>query len=877
MKRTASPPSGRLWFWLWLGVISALVVVVLWLGTKHDFDRELETRERFFEGAVRVVEGIVRNFQEELGEASRGRFEHLAVAIAWREDPLLGAVLSPAHGGSTLSWPPTLKASLEKVEALLPPGRGWALVEEGEWGARGVVALRISKPEVRGALLLELPKLLLVSFASPPAGGPLVVWLVTEEGSLRFFSCELQRGAPGEWTCFPQRKAPFDHSAELLIGRRTQLAEGISLGKRVWVGSESIAVGLFVPTETLGSFSAAWVALVALWAFLVGSAVVAWRHWSALEARNVANQAHLSRQEAELSARIAEAQWRVLMENVKEPLLFLRDDLVVRANEAAARLFGYEHRADLLGRPLGELLAPEERERVKKLLPAATLASGAFTTHVVGENGRRRTVEVRPSALETGGESLICLSLQDYTSRERLEKLLRAVCSAIHAGVAFLDPRGAVAWCNTALAEALGVKSEELQGSNLLVFVVPDSRREVRRAFLRALRGESAHGEARCRLKGDAIAHVEVEFRSVRVAGAVTGVVLVAQRLGSASTKWSAAEESSVPTHDLVMYYVHRLANAVQAPLAKEPRGRSAALVLRESLAQVAELVHQLALLFRLHGAGLSVVELNELVVNLKAELESLVPPQVRLVLRPWSGPAPVRCDPEQVHLFLRGAVEASVECLRGGAGTVEVSVERPGSGFFRLAVSDTGEVRGAYEEAQGLLPARLRARAMAHCVARRHRGQAGFRERAGFGARVWVDLAPAVVESVEPGEGKPAVGKVLVVDDEPSIREGLAQLLRGEGYEVLLAADGREALAVFDAEPDRIALVVLDLVMPEMDGREVYAELMRRNNPPQVLLCTGYDPGHDPALASARVLVKPFTVEAFLETVRRMVAPRSQ
>lgn len=879
MEQTPSPSRGRLWlwFWVWTGLVSGLVMLVLWLGTKSDFERELEIREQLFDGAVGVVEGLVKGFEEELEEASRGRFEHLGAAVEWREDPLLGAVLTPVQGGSPYFWPVPLKTALEKAEASLPADRGWALLEDRELGARGIVALRVAKAEVQGVLFLELPKLLLVSLSPPSSRGPLVIWLATEDGTLRFFSCEPQGGAAQGWACFPQRKAPFSQGDAVLANRRAQLAGGISLGRKARLGGHSIAVGLFVPSQSLGSLSSAWVVLVGLWTFLVGSALVAWRQWATVEDRDAANQAFLVRQEAELSARIAEAQWRLLLENVKEPLLFLRDDLIVRANEAAARLFGYEHRADLLGRTLGELIAPEERERVKKLLPLATLSLGAFTTHFLGAKGKRRAVEVRPWTLEAGGESLTCLSLEDYTSRERLEKILRGVCSAVSAGVAFLDPRGEVAWCNTALAEAVGVKSEELQGRNLLVFVLPGFRREVRRAFVRALRGESAHVGARCRLKGDTIAAVEVAFRCVRVAGAVAGVVTVAQRVGPSSERSLAVEESPTPMHDLITHYVHRVANVVQAPLAKPASGRGAAPALRESLSRVAELIHQLALLFRLHGPGLVVTDLNELVTGMEGQLRALLPPRVRLVVRPWSAPAIVRCDPEQLSLFVLGVVEASVECVRGGAGTVEVAVERPGGGVCRLAVSDTGEVWHSLEKAQSLLPARLRARAMAWCVARRHRGEVGFRERAGFGARVWVDLPPAAVESVEAGRERRGSGKVLVVDDEASIREGLAQLLQAEGYEVLQAANGREALALYDADPEGIALVVLDLVMPEMDGREVYAELVRRPDPPQVLLATGYDPGSDPTLASARVLVKPFTAEVFLEAVRHLVSPRRQ
>ena len=65
---------------------------------------------------------------------------------------------------------------------------------------------------------------------------------------------------------------------------------------------------------------------------------------------------------------------------------------------------------------------------------------------------------------------------------------------------------------------------------------------------------------------------------------------------------------------------------------------------------------------------------------------------------------------------------------------------------------------------------------------------------------------------------------RVLVVDDEPMVREVLSRYLRRDGFEVATAADGEEALARFDeAEPD---LVLLDLMLPRVDGYEVFRRL---------------------------------------------------
>jgi CheY-like chemotaxis protein len=112
------------------------------------------------------------------------------------------------------------------------------------------------------------------------------------------------------------------------------------------------------------------------------------------------------------------------------------------------------------------------------------------------------------------------------------------------------------------------------------------------------------------------------------------------------------------------------------------------------------------------------------------------------------------------------------------------------------------------------------------------------------------------------------------VVEDEQEIRQTLAEALRQRGYQVLEAADGRQALSVYRKNASTIALVVLDLVLPELDGRRVYEELAKLPNPPAVLLSTGYVPDSDPLLARLPRLLKPFSLETFLQEVEKRVKP---
>src|SRR5919204_3882097 len=117
---------------------------------------------------------------------------------------------------------------------------------------------------------------------------------------------------------------------------------------------------------------------------------------------------------------------------------------------------------------------------------------------------------------------------------------------------------------------------------------------------------------------------------------------------------------------------------------------------------------------------------------------------------------------------------------------------------------------------------------------------------------------------------------KILVVDDERAVRESLRRALQLEGYDVELAADGGEALRRLAIPQDEPDAVVLDVLMPGIDGLEVCRRLRRRGRTGPVLMLTardevesrvaGLDAGADD------YVVKPFALEELLARVRALL-----
>jgi two-component system cell cycle sensor histidine kinase/response regulator CckA len=137
---------------------------------------------------------------------------------------------------------------------------------------------------------------------------------------------------------------------------------------------------------------------------------------------------------------------------------------------------------------------------------------------------------------------------------------------------------------------------------------------------------------------------------------------------------------------------------------------------------------------------------------------------------------------------------------------------------------------------------------------------------------------APADEATPAPSsQRRPGGERVLVVEDEASVRKLMVEALRRDGYDVLAVDDGDAALSALEgAQPP--AVVVSDVVLPHMTGFELEARIHERLPDTPVLFVSGYGDAMVPDLAAvppARVLPKPFTPGALLRAVRRALSAR--
>jgi signal transduction histidine kinase/CheY-like chemotaxis protein len=327
---------------------------------------------------------------------------------------------------------------------------------------------------------------------------------------------------------------------------------------------------------------------------------------------------------------------------------------------------------------------------------------------------------------------------------------------------------------------------------------------------------------------------------------------------------------------------------------------------IRKAGERARDLTRQLLAVARRQVIRPQVIDVNALVRDSEKLLQRVMGEDVAIDVRLAEELRPVKADPGQLQqVILNLAVNARDAMPRGGrfrVETADVEVDggrappEPGvqpGGWVTLTVSDTGH--GMSPETQTHLfepffttkPAGQGTGlglATVYGIVKQSGGHIGFRSQAGTGTtfRVWL---PATAEPVpaprqppeRPGlQARPGTGTILVVEDATAVRDLVVRALRGAGYAVLEASNGRQAIEVAEKAPGPIRLLLTDVVMPEMSGRAVAERLASWHPGLRVLYMSGYARDaiaqHGVLEPGTEFLAKPFTPAALLSRVRAVL-----
>jgi two-component system cell cycle sensor histidine kinase/response regulator CckA len=332
-----------------------------------------------------------------------------------------------------------------------------------------------------------------------------------------------------------------------------------------------------------------------------------------------------------------------------------------------------------------------------------------------------------------------------------------------------------------------------------------------------------------------------------------------------------------------------------------EPLGKYAKNIV-SSAERATSLTSSLLAFSRKHVVDLKLVRVNEIIEKAQKLLSRLVPEDIELRVV-TGGDFVVRADTIQVEQVMMNLVTNARDAMPEG-GYLTISTEltsldeefirthgygEPGT-YVRISVADTGVGMDAQARERVFEPFYTTKEvgkgtglglSIVYGIVKQHDGYIDVSSEPGEGTTFLIYL-PAIrgesdtTEKPETEAPPPGSETVLLAEDEPMVRCLVKSMLEEFGYKVVEAADGSDAIEKFGSSEGEIKLLILDVIMPKKNGKEVYDEIKKRQPDMEALFMSGYT---DDILSRRGILEenlnfisKPLTQDALLQKVRRIL-----
>jgi PAS domain S-box-containing protein len=327
----------------------------------------------------------------------------------------------------------------------------------------------------------------------------------------------------------------------------------------------------------------------------------------------------------------------------------------------------------------------------------------------------------------------------------------------------------------------------------------------------------------------------------------------------------------------------------------------------RQASLQAAELCRQMLAYSGRGRFEIETLHLSTLVEGLVNLLKTTISKKARLDCHLMQDISLVRGDASQLRQVVMNLVINASEALGENSGWIRISTgtlpcsaeelrswgateDLPGGTYVWLEVSDNGSGMDPETQRRVFEPfftTKFTGRGLGlsavQGIVRGHKGVLKLSSRPGEGTTFRI-LLPATDAPRIPSEKLPAVGGgwkgsglVLLVEDEARVRAVGQKVLERLGFSVLLANDGREAVDLYRTRGPEIALVLLDLTMPEMSGEEAFVELRKLNPSVRVIIASGYSEtdvvSRFEGLGLIGFVQKPYSMDTLEKQVRRALA----
>jgi two-component system cell cycle sensor histidine kinase/response regulator CckA len=643
------------------------------------------------------------------------------------------------------------------------------------------------------------------------------------------------------------------------------------------------------------------------------------------------------RKQMETALRESEERFRAVIESQIDLISrYLPDTTLTFVNDAYCQFYG-KTREELIGHSFLSMVAPEFHELVLK--ETENLAKNPRSIEGEYLNYRQDGEEcwIQWVVQGIGGKNGRVVELQavgrDITERKRTEEALREseerfrlAFENANTGVCLVDLEGNLTKVNDKMCEIFGYTKEELERMTVNDIAHPEDIDKSPAFIQRTLRGETDRGTFEKRYLHKKGHVVTCQISSSLVRNADGSPLCFISHVHDITERKRAEEESEVLREQLrqsqKMEAIGRLAGGVahdfnnlltiikgysqlslielkeDSPLKKNIEH------IHEATDRAANLVRQLLAFSRRQILEMKVLDLNAILTNLDNMLRRVIGEDIELITVLAEDLGRVKTDPGWIEQAIMNLVVNSRDAMpSGGKLTIETGnadldeastyghfdVE-PGR-YAMLSVSDTG-VGITPEVMERLFEPFFSTKekdkgtglglSMAYGIVKQCGGDIWVYGEPGKGATFKIYL-PRVDEPLEERREKVLGDEflrgsetILLVEDEENVRKLTLRILERQGYKVLSARDGDDALLICEQFKDPIHLMLTDVVMPRMSGHELAKHLKSSHPKMKVLYMSGYTDNtivlHGVLMEGVDFIQKPFTVDALTKKIREVL-----
>ncbi len=598
-----------------------------------------------------------------------------------------------------------------------------------------------------------------------------------------------------------------------------------------------------------------------------------------------------------------ERQLQGLIDCVPDGVITITEDRLISGfSPAAQKMFGYNEQ-EILGQPVTALIAPDDCEGyaqhlehfLSKPQTAQPITIAPYDLLAMKSDGRTLPIDISLGDLGSGRDSRLVLVVRDITERKRSEAELREahqrtrlLLASVADGVVGLDEEGETTFMNSAALDILKLKVDASVGKPFRNFIKPtnidhDSHGDAGALIEDAFRSGGRSSRQRAQFLDSGGTPIDVEFVAAPLnqGNALVGAVIafndVTTQLKTEAQLRQAVKMEAIGrltggvAHDFnnVLTIIIGNLQLLERRLSSDENSLSRIERILAAANSAGDLTKRLLGLSRQEVIETKAVDVNEIVTRMTALLERSLGPNIKIETALAADLVPALTDPSEFeNALLNLCVNARDAMPDGGTLIIETKLndhmvsshesgDIPSGQFIELAVTDNGCGMDA-ETREMIFEPFFTTKAPGKGTGLGLASTFGFVKQSGGHMTVYSELgqgttfrlyfpladknAPVETGSLTPVETQSSEGlTVLVVDDEPGVREFAVAALQEMGCITLEAANAEAALEIFAKRPG-IDVVLSDIIMPgSMDGVALAHHLRAQRKDLGIMLVSGF------------------------------------